>query len=194
MLLEKNGRESSSKRTRHINIRYFFVTDRISAGELNLSYCPTLNMIGDYFTKPLQGSLFWKSQNTILGITDTDIPRYIKLAKLACTAWHTLKSKQTLKLGFGTAFHLMETTWVCWELTHLESQSYIDLINIIHVPRRASQSCTSYVHLSVSLAQFTHSCTHTCIFQVLWHTLLIHAPRRASQPCTSCVHLSDVCF
>ena len=29
MLLEKSGRGSSSKRTRHINIRYFFVTDRI---------------------------------------------------------------------------------------------------------------------------------------------------------------------
>lgn len=27
MLLEKNGKASSSKRTRHINIRYFFVTD-----------------------------------------------------------------------------------------------------------------------------------------------------------------------
>jgi hypothetical protein len=30
ILLEKNGRASSSKRTRHINIRYFFVTDRIA--------------------------------------------------------------------------------------------------------------------------------------------------------------------
>jgi hypothetical protein len=27
ILLEKNGRASSGKRTRHINIRYFFVTD-----------------------------------------------------------------------------------------------------------------------------------------------------------------------
>ena len=83
MLLERNGRASSSKRTRHINIRYCFVTDRILAGELNVSYCPTLNMIGDYFTKPIQGSLFCKFRNTILGITETDIPRYIRLAKLA---------------------------------------------------------------------------------------------------------------
>ena len=64
----------------------FFFTDRISAGELNVSYCPNLNMIGDYFTKPLQGSLFCKFQNTILGITETDIPRYIMLAKLEWTA------------------------------------------------------------------------------------------------------------
>jgi hypothetical protein len=29
ILLEKNGKASSSKRTRHINIRYYFITDRI---------------------------------------------------------------------------------------------------------------------------------------------------------------------
>jgi hypothetical protein len=33
ILLENNGRGSSGKRTRHINIQYFFVTDRITAGE-----------------------------------------------------------------------------------------------------------------------------------------------------------------
>ena len=72
--LEKNGTKSSGKRTRHINIRYFFVTDRISADELNVEYCPTLEMLGDYFTKPLQGSLFRKFRNTILGINEADIP------------------------------------------------------------------------------------------------------------------------
>jgi hypothetical protein len=36
ILLEKNGRASSSKRTRHVNIRYFFVTDRIANGEVSV--------------------------------------------------------------------------------------------------------------------------------------------------------------
>jgi hypothetical protein len=36
ILLEKNGRGSSSKRTRHINIRYFFVADRIASGEMRI--------------------------------------------------------------------------------------------------------------------------------------------------------------
>jgi hypothetical protein len=67
MKLERNGTKSSRKRTRQINIRYFFVTDRIAAGELNVEYCPTLDMIRDYFTRPLQGSLFRKFRNTILG-------------------------------------------------------------------------------------------------------------------------------
>jgi hypothetical protein len=54
ILLEKNGRASSSKRTRHINIRYFFVTDRIAANEVSVTYCPTGDMVADFFTKPLQ--------------------------------------------------------------------------------------------------------------------------------------------
>ena len=52
ILLEKNGKASSSKRTRHINIRYFFVTDQVSKGNLAIEHCPTDQMIADYFTKP----------------------------------------------------------------------------------------------------------------------------------------------
>ena len=58
VLLEKNGRASSSKHTRHLNICYFFVTDLIDAGELEIKYYPTAAMIADFFTKPLQGTLF----------------------------------------------------------------------------------------------------------------------------------------
>jgi hypothetical protein len=68
MLLEKNGRGSSSKRTRHINIQYFFVADQIAADEVKVEYCPTADMLGDFFTKPLQGSLFRKFRNLILNI------------------------------------------------------------------------------------------------------------------------------
>ena len=58
ILLEKNGRGSSSKRTHHISIRYFFVTDWIGSGEISIHYCPTADMISDFFTKPLQGATF----------------------------------------------------------------------------------------------------------------------------------------
>ena len=50
MKLEQNGKESSSKRTRHINIRYFFITDCIARKELKVEYCPTDDMIADYLT------------------------------------------------------------------------------------------------------------------------------------------------
>ncbi len=68
ILLEENGRSSSGKRTRHLNIRYFFVTDRISSNEIQVEYCPTGEMRGDFFTKPLQGSLFQKFCKEILNL------------------------------------------------------------------------------------------------------------------------------
>ena len=70
MLLEKNGKASSSKRTRHINIRYFFVTDRAQSGEISIEYCPTEEMVGDFFTKPLQGSQFRKFRKAILNMSE----------------------------------------------------------------------------------------------------------------------------
>jgi hypothetical protein len=38
ILLEKNGKSSSSKRTRHINIRYFFVKDRKAVNKVSVEY------------------------------------------------------------------------------------------------------------------------------------------------------------
>lgn len=67
MLLERNGKASSSKRTKHINIRYFFITDRISKGEVRVEWCPTKDMVADFMTKPLQGSLFRKFRDLIMG-------------------------------------------------------------------------------------------------------------------------------
>jgi hypothetical protein len=80
MKLEKNGKRSSGKRTRHIDIRYFYVTDKVKAGELSVEYCPTGDMVSDYFTKPLQGSQFRRFRNTILGIEEVDIPSHNRLA------------------------------------------------------------------------------------------------------------------
>ena len=51
--LEKNGKRSRIKRTRHINIRYYFITYRIMKQEASVEFCPTFDMIGDYFTKAL---------------------------------------------------------------------------------------------------------------------------------------------
>lgn len=70
ILLEQNGKASSGKRTRHINIRFFFITDRIEAGEVEVRHCPTDKMTGDFFTKPLQGMKFKEFRDTILNIKD----------------------------------------------------------------------------------------------------------------------------
>ena len=67
ILLETNGKRSSSKRTRAFNIRYFFLTDQIEKGNLSVEYVPTGEMIGDFMTKPLQGELFKKFKRMIMG-------------------------------------------------------------------------------------------------------------------------------
>ena len=67
MLLEGNGKASSSKRTKHINVRYFFITDRILKGEVRVEWCPTKEMIADFMTKPLQGLAFKKFRDLIMG-------------------------------------------------------------------------------------------------------------------------------
>ena len=74
--LAKNGKASSTKRTRHIHIRYFAVTDRVKKQEIEIHYCPTKEMLGDFYTKPIQGSLYRKFRNSILGITEAEYLQY----------------------------------------------------------------------------------------------------------------------
>ena len=69
ILLEKNGRASSSKRTKHINARYFFITDRVEKKEISLEYCLTGVMIADFFAKPLQGTKFIEFRKFIMNLT-----------------------------------------------------------------------------------------------------------------------------
>jgi hypothetical protein len=68
ILLENNDKKSSSKRTRPLNIRYFFLTaDQIEKGNVIVEYCPTGKMVADFFSKPLQGQLFKKFHRAIMG-------------------------------------------------------------------------------------------------------------------------------
>jgi hypothetical protein len=67
ILSEKNGKASSSKRTKHNNIR-FFVTDRIEKKELEEAWRPSRDMVGDFMTKPTQGSLFRKFRDSLMEV------------------------------------------------------------------------------------------------------------------------------
>ena len=57
---EKNGRKSCGPNLRHIDIRYFFIKDRIDLEHIDVQHCPTEQMLADFFTKPLERSLFRK--------------------------------------------------------------------------------------------------------------------------------------
>ena len=59
--------DSLAPREQNMDIRYFYVTDQVQNKTLMVKYCPMEEMIADYFTKPLQGSLFIRLHNYIMG-------------------------------------------------------------------------------------------------------------------------------
>ena len=75
ILLEKNGKRSSGKRTRALNIRYFFLSDQIEKGNVTVEHCPAKDMIGDFMSKPLQGKLFKDFKTLIMGNTCVSSPK-----------------------------------------------------------------------------------------------------------------------
>ena len=71
ILLEKNGRKSAGKRTRHLAIQLFFVTDQIKKGHISIKFCPTDLLWADYHTKPTHGKKFQLFRSTILNLPGT---------------------------------------------------------------------------------------------------------------------------
>jgi hypothetical protein len=65
MALANKGR-STSERTRHVDIRYFWIKDRIDSGDIVVQYLPTADMLADLLTKPLQGDLFVRLRYLLL--------------------------------------------------------------------------------------------------------------------------------
>ena len=103
ILLEKNGKMSSGKRTKHINIRYFFVTDRASEGELSIEWCPTADVVADFATKPLHGALFRKFRDQIMGVVPMNDPsagkkKPMQLGKVVSDKKKPRKGKKSLVL------------------------------------------------------------------------------------------------
>jgi len=64
--LANNGR-STSDRTRHIYIRYFFIKQYLENGTMILKHCPATDMIADILTKPLQGNQYIRMRNLLMG-------------------------------------------------------------------------------------------------------------------------------
>jgi hypothetical protein len=90
MLLKKNGKKSSIKRTKHIIIRYFFIKDRIASNTNLVKNFRTAEMLVDNFTKPLQGAPLHKFCTEIQGIpsdtTEADL------------GWESIKKYETKQL------------------------------------------------------------------------------------------------
>jgi hypothetical protein len=61
--------KSTSDRTRHIGIRFFWIKDLIDRKEVSLQHISTHDMMADILTKPLQGIQFVRLRDLILGYT-----------------------------------------------------------------------------------------------------------------------------
>eukprot|EP00957_Ditylum_brightwellii_P153083 11652869-Ditylum_brightwellii.AAC.1 len=58
--LAKNEKESLGKKTRHFDIKYFYLTNLISLDEVSIEYYPAGAIPGDYMSKPLVRGKFSK--------------------------------------------------------------------------------------------------------------------------------------
>ena len=60
MLLGKKEKIIITKNMKNINARSYFIKYRVESGEVKIKHSPTTEMLGNHFTKPLQGALFRK--------------------------------------------------------------------------------------------------------------------------------------
>ena len=65
--LEKNGRWSAGKRSKALNVRYFFISDQVEQGNVVVEYESTGEIVADFLTKPLRGSAFLKLRSRLMG-------------------------------------------------------------------------------------------------------------------------------
>ena len=65
--IEKNGLISCGQKSKHINVRYFFIKDRLDTNKIKVVYCPTDRMLADFLSKPLQGKRFRILRGALMG-------------------------------------------------------------------------------------------------------------------------------
>lgn len=72
ILLQQNRKWSSTRRTKHINCWYFYVTDWIKNGDVTVVHKPTEEIWSDFHTKGLVRQLFLKHRETLMGLKHHD--------------------------------------------------------------------------------------------------------------------------
>jgi hypothetical protein len=117
MLLMKNGKLSSGKQTKHLDVRYFYVKDLINRGVIKLSHCSSEHMIADFFTKPIQGQRFQQLHDLILNINSSAGHRSVLGNR---NNMDTLLTESTQREKEAVCKHIT----VCDEKTETESNQF----------------------------------------------------------------------
>ena len=95
--MERNGLKSCGDRSRHINIRYFFIKDILKNELIDLKHCRTENMVADFLTKPLQGKQFKRFRDMIMGITCFPVEEHVENYRKVATVKKDDKQRRTVK-------------------------------------------------------------------------------------------------
>jgi hypothetical protein len=66
MALIERGR-SGAERTRHIDIRHYWLKERVMNGEAVVKHMGTVDMYANMLTKPLQGQQFLSEREALTG-------------------------------------------------------------------------------------------------------------------------------
>jgi hypothetical protein len=145
----ENGKALSSKHMKHVNIWYFFITNRIDKGNVSLVWCPTGDMIGDFMTKPLQGALLRNFKGQIMGVVPAQDPGPGKAkTKIDELYTHTVKPTKgnELKPSRGTIYNLVpskEKGWhhrsVLGEVTRMKDGCSKNLTHMRNVPPKCNK-------------------------------------------------------
>ena len=70
ILLEKSRKKSSTKNTKHVNVRYYFIKDRVETRDVEIKHFLMEETLENNFTKPLQGAMFRKFRSETMNIPD----------------------------------------------------------------------------------------------------------------------------
>ncbi len=68
ILLETNGRASSSQQNKHIKVNNFLIKDKVDWEEITIEHCLTEQMWTDINKKPKQGAVFQAFRGHVMGI------------------------------------------------------------------------------------------------------------------------------
>ena len=107
--IELKCRNPWTGKSTHVYIRHFFVKESFDKKYISVEYCPTDNMLAYYFTRNIQGQLFNKLRNIIMGYKKKVI--YLSIIIL---------SRSMLKITFKVWVKTIITDIIFWRTMYKE--------------------------------------------------------------------------
>ena len=84
ILLEVNGKLSSSKKTKHIKMTFFFIKGQVEKGDVKIEHLGTEEMWADVLTKPKQGKAFRRDRAKLMNCDENWQEPVTLLEKESC--------------------------------------------------------------------------------------------------------------